>query len=117
MPNGVWIRCKCAFIDPAAKPNEYLYRLTSRFFLNLRSIVYHQQTSVSESHSQHFEPSHVRPHAIRKPSGRLTTTDFVDLEMDKTVYSSGASPNEEQIEQADIFHLEVKDLQVHQQRR
>ena len=37
------------------------------------------------------------------------TNDFVDLGMDKTVYSSGASPNEEEMEQADVIHLEVMD--------
>ena len=35
------------------------------------------------------------------------TNDFFDLEMDKTVYSSGSSPNEEEIDQADFIHLDI----------
>ena len=94
-------------------PNECLHRLTSRFFLNLRSIAYHQRTSVFEGH-QPLEPSHALPHSIRKQSGRLVTTKFADLEMYKTDYNSGASPNEGEIEQADIIHLEVMNSQTHQ---
>ena len=73
--------------------------------------------SVLENHPQPFEASHVRPRCIRKQSSRLMTTNMVDLEMRKTVYSSGASPNEGEIEQADIFHMEVIDVQARQQRR
>ena len=100
-------------VEPRS-PSECLHRFTSRFFLNLRSIAYHQRTSVLD---QPFEPCHARPRSIRKQSGRLTTANFVDLEIRKTVYSSGASPNEGEIEQADIFHLEVIDSETHQQRR
>ena len=94
--------------------NEFLHRLTSRFFMNLRSIAYHQRTSKFESHPP-FEPSHARLQSVRKQSGRLMTTNFVGLEMHKTIYSSGVSPNEGGIEQADIFHLEVIDSQADQQ--
>ena len=73
--------------------------------------------SVLENNPQPFEASHVRPRSIRKQSGHIMTHNIVDLEMLKTVYSSGASPNEGEIEQADIFHLEVIDVQAHQQRR
>ena len=45
------------------------------------------------------------------------THNFVDLEMRKTVYSSGASPNEGETEPGDIIHLEVIESQVHQQQK
>ena len=94
--------------------NACLHRLTSRFFLNLRSIAYHQQPSEFESHLS-FEPSHVRPHSVRNQSGRLMRANFVGFGMHKTVYSSTASPDEGEVEQADIFHLEVIDSQADRQ--
>lgn len=68
-----------------------------------------------ESHPQILEPTHILTRTVRKHSGRPMTNNFVDLEMRKTVYSSGASPNEEEIEQGDIIHLEILDSQTHQQ--
>ena len=119
MPKWVWIQCERASLVEPRSPIECPHRFTSRFFLNLRSIAYHQGTEVFESHvhAQPFESTALRTRPIRKQSGRLMTNDFVDSEMYKTVYSSGATPNEGEIGQSDIFHIEVIDSQAHQQRR
>ena len=98
-------------------PSECLYRFTSRFFLNLRRIVHHQRVSVFDSHPQPFELSPVRTRTIHKHSDRPMTSDFVDMEMRETVSSSGACPNDEGLEQADIIHLKVIDSKAHRQRR
>ena len=97
-------------------PSEYLCSFTARFFLNLRSIANHQRAEVFSSHPQPFETSPLRTLATQKP-GRRVTNNFIDLEIRKTVYSSGASPNEEEIEQGDIIRLEVLGSQAHQQLR
>ena len=96
-------------------PSEYLNRFTSRFFLNLRSIVDHQRTSVFESRPH--QRSHVRTHSIRKHSGRPMANEFFDMEMHEAVSSSGASPNEEGIGHTDIIRLKVLDSEAHQRRR
>ncbi len=91
------------------------HRFTARFFLNLRSIANHQRAEVFESHPQPFETSPLRTRT-QKHTGRRVT-NFIDLEIRKTVYSSGASPKEGEIEQGDIIHLEVLGSQAHQQQR
>ena len=110
--NGFGFGVSALSLVERRSPTEYLHRFTSRFFLNLRSIAYHQGTEVFETHPQPFESTALRTRPIRKRSGRLITNDFVDLEMDKTVYSSGTSPNEGEIGQSDIFHMEVMNSQV-----
>ena len=66
-----------------------------------------------ESHPQPFGSTPLRTRAMQKPGLRVTN-NFIDVEIRKTVYSSGASPNEEEIEQGDIIRLEVLGSQAHQ---
>src|SRR5258706_8245337 len=116
--NGFGFGVSVLLLVESRSPSECLHRFTSRFFLNLRSIAYNQGTEAFETHPQPFETTPLRTRRpIRKQSGRLMTNDFVNLEMHKTIYSSGASPNEEEIGQSDILHMEVIDPQAHQQRR
>ena len=100
-----------SLVEPRS-PSECPCRFTARFFLNLRFIANYQSAEVFESHPQNFESTPLRTRGIQKPGPRATN-NFVDLEIRKTVYSSGASPNEEEIDQGDIIHLEVLDSQVH----
>ena len=94
--------------------DECLHRLTSRFFLNLRSIVYHQQTSMFESQAQSSVPSAVRTRPLRERLGQLVTTDFVDLYMGKSVYGNETSRTEGDIKEADTIDLDVIVSQAHQ---
>ncbi len=104
-----------SLVEPRS-PSECLHRFTARFFLNLRSIANHQRAEVFGSHPQPFETSPLRTRT-QKQSGRRVTNNFIDLEIRKTVYCSGTSPNEGEVEQGDIIHLEVLGSQVHQQLR
>ena len=116
MLNGVWIRRKRAFIDEPRISIEYRHRFTTRFFLNLRSIAYHQRTSMFESHARSFENPTVQTRPPRK-LGRLWTNMFADLDMDKTAYSRGTNPIEVNIEQVDVIDLDDIGPQADQQRK
>ena len=95
---------------------DYHHRFTSRFFLNLRSIAYHQRTAVFETHARSFENPTVQPRPLRK-LGRLWTNMFVDLDTDKTAYSRGTNPIEVNIEQVDEIDLDDIRSQADQQRK
>ena len=82
MPNGVWSPRKSTFINSAAtNPDRILsHRLTSRFFLNLRSITAREQ-SISEARTV--------PSVLRTRSGRRraieTMTSYIGSEMDESI--------------------------------
>ncbi|SRR5258706_15123605 len=98
-----------SLVEPR-NPSECLHRFTTRFFLNLRSIANYQ----GDSYPQTFESFPFRTRPPKKQSGQRITSNFVDMEFGKTVCSSGASPNEGEIEQGDIIHLEALGSQAHQ---
>jgi hypothetical protein len=86
--------------------NEYLHRLTSRFFLNLRYIAFHQQQTTVGTHTVPSTFSPVRTRPTWKKPGR-TMTDFFALSVDKTTNNHETGPNEWAIQQAEAFDLEV----------
>ena len=86
--------------------SECLPSLTSRFFLNLRSIAFHQPASTFESPDA-IRSIYIRPRRTTKQSARLTTELFVENGMEKAIYSSGGYPNEEDTQPGDTFGLEV----------
>ena len=96
-------------------PSECCHRFTARFFLNLRSIFYRQQTFTLESHARSFETPIVRGRPVRKHLSRVWTDFFVDLDPDDTLYSSGNDLNDGDIGQVDIIVLEEVESQAHQQ--
>lgn len=98
-------------------PIECLPRFATRFFLNLRSIVYHQRASIFEDHSTPIDLPASRTGPFRNQLGRPLASMFLDLGIDKTVCSSGTNPDNGDIEQADIIDLEVIELQEYQQQR
>ena len=98
-------------------PSECLHRFTARFFINLRAIAFHQRTSIFEGRASSFDTSPLGTRPLRDQSGRLLTSNFIHVEMEKTVYTSGTSQNDKNMEDADIIDLEVIDSQAHQQRR
>jgi len=98
-------------------PSECLHRFTCRFFINLRAIAFHQRTSNFESHVPSFDTSPLGTRPLRDQSGRLSTNNFIHVEMEKTVYTSGTILNDGNMEHPDIIDLEVIDSQAHQQRR
>jgi hypothetical protein len=91
-------------------PSECFHRFTARFFINLRALAYHQRESVFANHAPPFAPP-VLTHPLRNQLGRLLTNNFVHLEMDKAVYSSGTNPVDGNIVHADIIDLDVIDSQ------
>ena len=98
-------------------PNECLHRFTSRFFLNLRSIVYHQQTSIFESQGPFSVPAAIRTRRLRERLDQLATTDFADLHMGETVYINETNPIERDIKATETIVLDVIVSQAHQERR
>ena len=84
----------------------YLHRLTSRFFLNLRNIVYHQQQTSIGARSAIPTVAAPRAHATWKLLGRPTTDFIIDTSIDQTPNTKN-DPNEGAIQQAELFHLEV----------
>lgn len=98
-------------------PIECLPRFATRFFLNLRSIVYHQRASIFGDYATPIDPPASRTGPFRNQLGRPLASMFLDLGMDKTVCSSGTNPNNGDIEQADIIDLEVIELQEYQLQR
>jgi hypothetical protein len=106
MLNGVWNRRKYAFVIQLPTLSEYLHRLTSRFFLNLRSIAFHQQQTTVGTHPIPSTFSPVRTRPTWKKSGR-TMTDFFVLSVDKATNNHETDTNEWAIQQAEAFDLEV----------
>ena len=110
MPNGVWSLRESTFINSAAtNPDRILsHRLTSRFFLNLRSINAREQ-SISETRTV--------PPVLRTRSGRRraiqTMTSYIGSEMDESILSYIATPNERDVQLAEIVDLEVMESQAH----
>ena len=98
-------------------PSECRHRLTARFFLNLRSIFYRQQTSTLESHARSFETPTVRNRPVRKHLSRVWTDFFVDMGPDDTIYSSENDLDDRDIGQVDIIDLEEVESQAHRQLR
>jgi hypothetical protein len=96
-------------------PSECLHRLTARFFINLRAIAHHQRESTFEGNGLSFEPPSFRTPTLHKQPGRLSTNNFVRVELEKTVYSSGT--NDGNIVLADVINLEVIDSSAHEQRK
>ena len=84
----------------------YLHRLISRFFLNLRNIVYHQQQTAIGSRSAIPTVVAPRAHPTGEQSGRPITDFIVDTSIDQTP-NQKTDTNEGVIQQAEIFHLEV----------
>jgi len=93
-------------------PSECLHRFTARFFINLRAIAFHQRQSIFESHAPSFDTSPLGTRPLRNQSGRLLTNNFIHVEMEKTVYTSGTIPNDENMKHADIIDLEVIDRRL-----
>jgi len=85
----------------------YLHRLTSRFFLNLRNISYHQQQTTIRTRATIPTVAAPRAHPPWKQSGQLTTDFIVDVSIDQTTPNNKTDTNEGAIQQAEIFHLEV----------
>ncbi|SRR5258706_5690999 len=85
----------------------YLHRLTSRFFLNLRNISYHQRPTTIGTGAAIPAFATPRAHHAWKQSGRPITDFIVDTPMDKTTHNTETETNEGAIQQAEIFHLEV----------
>jgi hypothetical protein len=100
-----------SFLEPEIS-SKCLHRLTARFFINLRAIAFHQRVSTFETHALSFEPPTIRTRPLHKQSDRISTSNFVHLEMEKTVYSSRT--NDENTVHADIIDLEAIDPQTHQ---
>jgi len=78
--------------------------LTSRFFLNLRSIAYHQQQTTEGV------PSTIPAIRTRRPwqqQGPITTDSFVDLDTDKFIDTDGTKPKDGSIQQTETFNLRV----------
>ena len=84
----------------------YLHRLTSRFFLNLRNIAYHQPQTTIGTHAA-IPTFAARAHSAWNPSGRPTTDFIVETSMDKITHNNETDSNEGAIQQPETFHLEV----------
>jgi hypothetical protein len=77
------------------------HRLTSRFFLNLRSITYHQLSTQNTTSTLLFSKLRTSQHTISS------------FERDRSFYNSGTSPNESDIQRAEAVDLEAMELQIH----
>jgi len=97
--------------------SKCLHRFTARFFINLRAISYHQRASVFENRAPTFDPSPAGTRPLRRQSDRLVPSNFIHVEMEKTIYSSGTNPDDGDIEHRDIIDLKVIDPHTHQRRR
>ena len=90
-----------------------LHRLTSRFFLNLRSIALHQPEVTFETHPT---PTISAFHTRRtwQKQGPITTDFFVSLETypNKSIHTSVTKLNEENIQRTETFDLEVMESQT-----
>ena len=92
--------------------SECLPSLVSRFFLNLRSIAFHQPQSTFESPDVPSAIRTIRTGRTMKQSGRLSTRLFVEFGMDKIIYSGGGHPKEKDTQPAETFVLGVMDSQT-----
>ena len=93
--------------------SEYLHRLTSRFFLNLRYIAFHQQQTALGTRGVPSTVSALPTRPTWKQSGRPTTGSIVNWFIYKTTHNSETYSNEEDIQQAESLHLEVIRSQNH----
>jgi hypothetical protein len=91
----------------------YLYRLTSRFFLNLRHIAFHQQQTVLGTHGVPSTLSAPPTRPAWKQSGRPTADFTLDWPIYKTTHNNETYSNEGDIQQAESLRLEVIRSQNH----
>jgi hypothetical protein len=90
--------------------SECLHRLISRFFLNLRSIAYHEP-SILDSRAVLSTLSPIRTPPVRKQTS-ITTSFFDGLETNRSTYDSGSNTKEENILQPELVNLELMELQA-----
>ena len=92
--------------------SEPVHSLTSRFFLNLRSIAFYKPPSTLDdptAHSGVFGLSCFRPRRSVKQSGVRRPKLVVEIGMDTTVYSSGRHPNEGDSQPPEAYDLDLLD--------
>ena len=85
----------------------YLHRLTSRFFLNLRNIVYHQQQATVGTRAAIPAVAAPRTNPTWNQSGRPTTNFIIDMSIDRITHNSETDTSKGDIQQAEVFHLEA----------
>ena len=86
---------------------KYFRRLTSRFFINLRYIAFHQQQTALGPRAVPSTLSAPRVHTAWKQSGRPMTDSIVDLPIVKTSHNNKTYPNEGVIRQEEVLQLKV----------
>ena len=97
--------------------SEPIHSLTSRFFLNLRSIAFHKPESTLGDPTAHsavpgFPGFH--PRRSSKQSGVRRPKLIVEIGMDTTVYRSGRHLNEGDSQQPpEAYDLDLLDSQNH----
>ena len=93
--------------------NEPVHSLTSRFFLNLRSIAFYKPPSTLDE-SGLPDLSGFRPRRSMKQSSVRRPKLVVEIGMDTAVYSSGRHPNEGDSQQpSEAYDLHLLDSQSH----
>ena len=96
--------------------NEPIHSLTSRFFLNLRSIAFYKPPSTLDDPTAHSGlpgfPA-FSPRRSLKQSGVRRPKLVVEIGMDTAVYSTGRYPNEGDSQPPEAYDLDVLDSQSH----
>lgn len=92
--------------------SEYPFSLTSRFFLNLRSVASQQSQTTTESHRMSSAISAIRTRRTWKQPRPPAANHFVESQLDNTIHCSENYTAERDIQETEVLDLDVRESQT-----